>query len=368
MAVSREQVLGYRFRVQQLGAERARSLLDVSILDLGVQDSGPGGASWALANRGVAPTELDDVSKQLVLAWTLRGAPHFYRRREIDEVATATAPYSEADAGKRIFDAAKPLREAGISPLEALGVVAAIMREIVETPTSKRDLSTELTARLPAPYLRECRPCQATHSYEQTFRLAALQAGLELQPGTSPPVLQCIEGWTGPAEHAPASLDVVRAYLRLLGPATPKTVAGYVDAPVKEIKAHWPDDADEVEVDGEPRWVLGEDRADLESADADGAGLLLLSPFDLFLQARDRELLVPDPDRRKEVWVVLGRPGAIVRGGEILGTWRPRAAGGKLTLQVDPWTQVPDDALAEQAERFAAHRGLTLAGLERASG
>jgi len=363
MDVAREQVLPYRMQAQQLDGARPRDLLDLAVLDLGVQDTGPDGAGWALANRGVGPAELADPSRQLVLAWTLRGAPHFYRRREVAAVAEATAPYSEADAAKRIFDAAKPLRTAGIGPLHALDVVAGTMRDLVEAPMTKGELSTRLTQRLPEPYLRYCRACKATHSYEQTFRLAALRAGLELQPGTSPPVLQRIERWSGPAKRAPSSLDVVRAYLRLLGPATPTMVAAYVDAPVKEIRARWPGDAVEVEVDGEPRWILSDDLPALESARTDVEGVRLLSPFDLFLQAKDRELLVPDVDRRKELWVVLGRPGAILRGGEIVGTWRPRAAGNKLSVRINAWTRVPRDALAEQAERLAAYRGVAFAGL-----
>jgi len=80
---------------------------DAAVLDLGVQDTGPDGAAWALAIRGAAvPVE------DLALAWTLRGAPHFYRRQEIAAVATATAPWSDADAAKRIFDAARPLKAA----------------------------------------------------------------------------------------------------------------------------------------------------------------------------------------------------------------------------------------------------------------
>ena len=365
MAIAREQVLRYRLRAQQLEGEGSRDLLDLAVLDIGVQDTGPDGAGGAVANRGVTPAELNDASKQLVLAWTLRGAPHYYRRSQVAAVAAATAPFSDADAGKRIFDAAKPLRAAGISPLEALDTVGAAMREILETPLPKGDVSTQLTARLPAPYVRYCRVCRATHSYEQTFRLAALQAGVELRPGTSPPVLQRIEGWSRPAKRVPDSLDVVRAYLHLLGPATPKIVAAYVDAPVKEVKDRWPADAVEVEVDGEPRWILAADLPALESG-SEAADVLLLSPFDLILQARDRELLVPDDDNRRELWVVLGRPGAILRGGEIVGTWRPRAAGKKLSLQVNTWRRVSSGKVAEQAERLAAHRGVAFSGLVEA--
>jgi hypothetical protein len=91
--------------------------------------------------------------------------------------------------------------------------------------------------------------------------------------------------------------------------------------------------------------------------------VLLLSPFDLYLQARDRELLVPDAERRKQLWVTIGRPGAILRGGDVVGTWRPRASGMKLSLQVNLWKRTSQEAVAEQAERLAAHRGVAFAGL-----
>ena len=363
VTTSRAQVLRYRVHVQQLHHEADRDLSDVAVLDIGVQDTGPDGAGWALVNRGVDPARLADPAQDLVLAWTLRGAPHHYRRREVAAVAAATAPYSEADAAKRIFDAAKPLRAAGISSTDALGVVAARMREIVTRPMVKGEMSTQLTQRLDEPYVRYCRPCDAIHPYEQTFRLAALPAGLELQPATSPPVLQRIRGWRSPAKRAPAALDVVRAYLHLLGPATPKLVASYMDAPVNDVKARWPEDAIEVEVDGERRWVLVADAAALDAAGADPGAVRLLGPFDLFLQATDRALLVPDADRRKELWVALGRPGAILVGAEIAGTWRPRAVGRRLSLLVEEWSPVPERALLEQAERLAAYRGVTFAGL-----
>src|SRR5436190_13244 len=197
----RRQVMNFRIRAQQL--DRARGTLDdTAVLDIGVQASGPDGANWALAVRGVDVAALS--GKDLVLLWTVRGAPHLYRRADVGKVA------------------------------------------------------------------------------------AAVRAGLELQPDTSPPVLRRITGFrkaAGPGER----FDVVRAYLRLLGPATPKHVAGYLDAPVKDVQARWPGDAVEVTVDGEVRWLLAADEKALGSA---GTRVTrLLGPFDLLLQARDRATL-----------------------------------------------------------------------------
>ncbi|CAA9278385.1 MAG: FIG00816115: hypothetical protein [uncultured Acidimicrobiales bacterium] len=379
--VSRDDVLRFRFRQHQLdrGEGAANGPVDVALLSFGVQDTGSDGAAWAMAIRGLPATEPDDVA----LAWTLRGAPHAYHRSELAGVAVATAPLSEADAAKRMFDAVKPLKAAGIPALEGLRVVAGHLREIATAPTPKGEASSKLTERLDEPYLRFCRPCGTTHVYEMPFRLAALQAGLELQAGTSPPVLRRVAGLEPPmyqrlGGEADARFDVIRSYLRFYGPARVKDAAVFLDAAVKDVRDGWPTDAVEVAVADEeaapraqPRFLLEED------LDAITAGpsakpartVRLVGPYDPYLQLRDRELLVADEARRKGLWPVLGRPGAIVADGELIGTWRPRASGRRLTLRIEPWTRIsPVDRplIEEQAERLASHRGATLVKLTEA--
>ncbi|WP_026931374.1 winged helix DNA-binding domain-containing protein [Glycomyces tenuis] len=359
--IDRHRVLRFRMGAQQLDRDGGGTPADTAVLDFGVQDTGPDGARWALALRGVDVAAVSD--EELVLLWTLRGAPHLYRRGDAGRVAAALEPYSEADAAKRVFDASKPLKAAGIGIVEALDEVASRMRAIVTEPTVKGELSGRLAEELPEPYLRFCRPCDAIHMYEQPFRLGALRAGLELEPGTSPPVLRPLPGFAKAA--ADERFDLVRSYLRLLGPATPKHVAEFLDSTVKEVKARWPEDTVEVRVDGEARWALAEDEAALRSAEAEGTRLL--GPYDLFLQARDRATLVPDKARAKELWPVLGRPGAVLVDGEVAGTWRPRKAGKKFTVAVRPWggmSAALRDAVAEQAERLARHRAVALTGID----
>ena len=369
--VSREQVLSYRVHAQQLDREAgtlaSASLDDVALLDMGAQDTGPDGALWALAVRGVDTAALDPTA--LITAWTLRGAPHVYRRADLPSVASAVQPFSEADAAKRIFDASKPLKAAGITSLQALDTVAREMRAIVDEPMVKGDVSTALTARLAEPYLRWCRPCQATHPYEMPFRFGARRGGLELQAGTSPPVLQRAEGLDTPPFEGGAPVDprhdVVRATLHLLGPATVKQVAGYLDATVADEGRRWPHDTTEVEVDGEQRWVLDDDVDALLAASTTTARLL--GPYDLFLQGRDRDLLVPDAAHAKALRPVIGRPGAVLLGREVVGLWRPRKSGSRLTVNVELWTRrtrATDAAVESGAEALAAFRGLRLAGVD----
>jgi DNA glycosylase AlkZ-like len=67
------------------------------------------------------------------------------------------------------------------------------------------------------------------------------------------------------------------------------------------------------------------------------------------------------------LWRVLGRPGAVLVDGELVGTWRPRQSGGKLTVAVQSWGKLSAatrKAVAEQAERLAAYRGVSLTGVD----
>ncbi|HEX5524817.1 MAG TPA: hypothetical protein VFX53_15330 [Pedococcus sp.] len=86
--ISRERVLAFRIRAQQL--DRAvGSLHDTAVLDMGVQDTGPDGGLWALALRGVDVGSVPDGALSTV--WSLRGAPHLYRRADLPSVAVGAA-------------------------------------------------------------------------------------------------------------------------------------------------------------------------------------------------------------------------------------------------------------------------------------
>lgn len=78
--VDRRQVLGFRVRAQQLDREHGTPD-DTAILDIGVQDTGPDGGLWALTLRGVDVAALPPDC--LATVWTLRGAPHLYRRVDL---------------------------------------------------------------------------------------------------------------------------------------------------------------------------------------------------------------------------------------------------------------------------------------------
>jgi hypothetical protein len=182
------------------------------------------------------------------------------------------------------------------------------MRDLAARPVVKGEMSAALTERLAEPYLRWCNPCQATHTYEQ------------------PSGSRC-------AKRVPEHLDVVRAMLRLLGPATPKLGRRVRRQPGP--------------------------RREGPLARGRGAGRgRRRRP-----RRAGRELVVPDADARKDLWRTLGRPGGVLVGHELVGSWRPRSKGKRLQVAVTVWGGGDiANGVAEQAERLAAFRGQAFAG------
>jgi hypothetical protein len=69
----------------------------------------------------------------------------------------------------------------------------------------------------------------------------------------------------------------------------------------------------------------------------------------LLLQGSDRDLVVPDADRRGALWTPRVWPGGVLADGEIVGTWR--RADRVMTVQ--PWERLSPaarDAVVAEAE------------------
>lgn len=368
MKASRQQVVAYRVAAQGLDRRSGPATpAALAVLDIGVQDSGPDAARLAFDARLAKTPAADCVGpgRSLALVWSLRGAPYVHRRRDLNRTAKALWPLSEQDATARLNETGPSVRRAGISALDQFRLAVQEIRAVVTEPTAKGAASTAVSKRVPAVMLRDCRVCRAKHISDSAMRPAALAAGLELEPDTAPPVL--VPRAKAPAVSGPdraALRGLIHAYLRLLGPATSKDVAGYLDVRRADLEELWPDDLVEVDVDGSTGWLPREQVDALAAARASVKALdgvvRLLGPFDPYLQARDRDLIVPDKRVHKTLWPVLGRPGVVFAGGEAVGVWRTKAAKSRLTITVEEFAPMPAPVwrqLEAEAERVAAVRG-----------
>ncbi|AHH94834.1 DNA glycosylase AlkZ-like family protein [Kutzneria albida] len=351
--VSREQVLWYRTRQQGLLRESEHP----EVLELGLQDSPAGVARLALAARTTGEADLSGFD----LAWTLRGAPYFHRPGELARLAAELWPWSEADAQARLLWPRSRTSTGGLTPLATYRLLAESLRSIVVGPMTKGAASAALTKLVPPEQTRWCPGCKSQHVYEQPFRLAALPAGLGIEPGESPLTLVHAHNAKGVPEQSAGAERLMRAYLRFLGPATPTEVAKWLDTSAAEVRGRWPQGLAEVRVDGRKCWLPSDRLDDLVSAQPPEL-VRLLPTSDPFLQARDRAVVLPHKEQQKTLWTILGSPGAVLVDGEVLGVWRAKL-GRKDRLDVtitqfgelDPPAR---EAARAEAERVAGVRGV----------
>ncbi|MGH2590815.1 MAG: DNA glycosylase AlkZ-like family protein [Actinomycetota bacterium] len=151
--------------------------------------------------------------------------------------------------------------------------------------------------------------------------------------------------WTVPPpemDSRAARLELARRYLHIFGPTTPEAFAEWAGiGPRQGIAAF---DAlgrslTPVRTPISDTWILTRDEPTFRAAPGTATGARLLPSGDAFflLQGADRELLVPDADRRRALWTPRVWPGALLVDGEIDGTWR-RAEG---TVVIQPWRRLP---------------------------
>ena len=356
ISVDRAQVMAYRVTALGLAARSDERPADLPVLDLGVQDYTPGSQRVALAARTTAA--LDD--DRLITVWAARGAPHLHRRRDLSTLVKQLWPVSDADAAARIKSPQVP--GAARLGVAAFTATASAFREVVTSSMPRGEVSTQVSRRVPRALTYDCRSCGARHVSGSVWQHSGLAGGVEVEARGRDASL-------GPIPDAPPQPtrnegigDLIMTYLRLLGPATPAELGKYLGSTTTEMKRVWPATGlAEVRVDGRKAWLPESALSDLTGADRP-EGVRLLPAMDPLLQARDRDLLVPDRAQQKEVWRVLGNPGVLLFDGEIVGVWRAKMTGRKrVDLSVTPFVPLPSGLRKEietEAAEVARGRGV----------
>jgi len=150
--------------------------------------------------------------------------------------------------------------------------------------------------------------------------------------------------WTVPPPaigEAEARLELARRYLHIFGPTTPAAFARW--AGIKPPRAHAAFDelAGSLAAVRTPlgdAWILSADEPRIRSSPEPSASARLLPSGDAYylLHGADRELLVPDAKHRPELWTPRVWPGAVLLGGDIVGTW----SRANLDLTIRPWRRL----------------------------
>lgn len=205
-----------------------------------------------------------------------------------------------------------------------------------KTREKAEDLAARLRAFLGAGRMRYDEAGQALGVHGNSLRYAALTGTLALRwEGARRPTV-----WTVPPpeiDAAQATLELARRYLHIFGPATPEGFAKWAGIGARKAVGAFDDLGSEripVQTPSGDAWILGGDEAALREPPGPAAPARLLPSGDAYtlgMTSEDRALLVPDADRRRELWTPRVWPGAILVAGNVVGTWR--RAQARVTVQ-----------------------------------
>lgn len=394
LALDRTQILAYRCAAQHLTVRLpAGRLLEAAAAGLQDASQPPGPAAMALAARvdEVTAETVDRALRQdktLLVTWSLRGSPYAMPTVDAPHFTTALLPADEGELRAFLAGLGPALDTIGIAGLEVADLVErALYAELQGGPQPFRALSTALTDRVAQelpPAQRELwqgpgwyappgddRQRLGEAVVHFALRIVALRGAWCFVPqgaGDSggEAVFVRTDQWLGERRVANGDPDEARAgllrrFLHAYGTGTPAEFAawaGIAIAAARRAAERLEGVRDDITVSGRSALALAADVPALDGAHAP-AGVRLLPPHDPYLAHPARDLLVPDRAVQRRIWRRVGNPGVVLSAGEVVGLWRPKKQGARLTLTVEPLQELSAaqrEEIAAEAERIAAVR------------
>jgi hypothetical protein len=302
LELSREQILAFRRRVGALDERMAAgpdSLRRAAWA--GLQDSMPRAALLSIHARVAGSTAAAWEDPSLVQLWGPRYSTYVVPRRDVAVFSLGRLPLD--GAGRRVAEE-----------------VAAQLKAILGDARMTDRAAAEQIGVNP-----------------NRFRYAAPTGTVWIRwEGARAPVI-----WTVPApdvDPTEASLELARRYLHVFGPTTPSSFTEWAGIATRRGPGIFDALASsllQVRTPIGEAWALKRDEATLRAKPGVPAAARFLPSGDAYflLQGADRELLVPEADRRAQLWTSRVWPGALLVNGEIVGTWRRANA----YLSIESW-------------------------------
>ena len=304
-ALTREQILAFRRRVGALDDRLPKSPASLrQAAWAGLQDSMPRAALLSLHARieGVEPSTWEDPS--LVQVWGPRYSTYVVPKEDFALFTLGRYP----DTAKKQERAER--------------VAQTLHAHLGGAPTADREAGGALGVN------------------PGSFRYAAPTGTVAIRwDGARAPLV-----WTVPrpdVDPAAACRELARRYLHVFGPTTADGFARWAGISRAAGAAAFAALAGSLLAVRTPlgdEWLLAEDEPVLRGAEEAPAPARLLPSGGAYflLDGRERELLVPQAERRQLLWTSRVWPGALLVGGEIRGTWR-RA---QHVVRAAPWTRL----------------------------
>ncbi len=294
--------------------------------------------------------------RALVRTWCMRGTLHLLPAGELEGLLAAISPNDVRGAGRWLE------KRAGLKGERAQLVLDTAYQVL------KRD----------GPLTR--RALMAAVSAEVGFETRAAAAGVVFLNGLlgrvcfgpfdgAEPAYAALDEWLGrPIQmtQAPDHVALARRYLRGYGPATPRDLAAWWGLSLREARAAWAslsDELVELDVAGQPAWLLAADATVLRDRAPAERTVRLLPAFDTYLLGyADREFAVPKPYRQHIFHGGQVAP-TIIIDGLAAGTWRYAQTGKQMRIILAPFrsfSRAEREEMAEEAEDVSRFYGLEL--------
>ncbi|HEY6566756.1 MAG TPA: crosslink repair DNA glycosylase YcaQ family protein [Actinomycetota bacterium] len=209
-----------------------------------------------------------------------------------------------------------------------------------KTRRTADDLAARLHASLGGTGMRYDEAGRAIGVHGNSLRYAALTGTVVIRwEGARLPTV-----WTVPPpemEPQTATLELARRYLHIFGPTTPEAFGEWAGIGPRRGLAAFDALGGSLTTVRTPvgdGWILARDEPSFRAVPVSLAPARFLPSGDAYflLWGNDRELLVPDVDRRGELWTSRVWPGALLVDGEVVGTWR-RTQG---TVTIRSWRRL----------------------------
>jgi hypothetical protein len=302
LELTREQVLAHRRRVQALDERLPMGAESLRIAAwAGLQDSMPRAALLSIHARvaGTGPSTWEDPA--LVQLWGPRFGAYVVAREDLPYFSLGRLP-DDAKGRHRAEDLARRLHEHLGGRTMSYGSAGDGMGV---NPNSLRYAATTGTV---------------------LIRWAGARA---------PTV------WTIPRpeiDSMTARLELARRYVRVFGPTTAAAFRRWAGIGTGEARRAFDALADSLVPTNTPigdGLILQSDEDSFRAPAGSTDAVRLLPSGDAYflLHGVDRELVVPDPKRRNELWTPRVWPGAVLVDGDVVGVWRRDGPN----VSVDTW-------------------------------
>lgn len=326
LELTREQILAFRRRVGGLDVRAPKSAASLRRAAwAGLQDSMPRAALLSLHARieGVTPSTWEDAS--LAQLWGPRYSTYVVPKRDFALFSLGRLPDTEKGRVR-----AERMAERVHAHLNGARMTDREVGRALQTGNALR--------------------------YATTTGTVAIR-----WDGARAPVI-----WTVPApeiDPADACRGLARRYLHVFGPTTADSFARWAGISRRAGARAFASLAGSLLDVRSPlgdELLLADDEQEMRAPATAPASARLLPSGDAYflLDGRERELLLPRVEQRRELWTSRVWPGAVLVDGEIRGTWR-RA---QHTVRVDTWARLSHDARAAIEGEAAV---LPLPGLDR---